>query len=289
MKSNLTFKVEQENTLLPFLLEQMKDKSRNTVKSYLTHGQVAVNDCRSTRHDTPLAVGDTVSLRYGKATHPLRHPMLRIIFEDDSLIVADKRNGLLSVGTDREQRKTAFFILSEHIKRADPENRLFVVHRLDRETSGLIIYAKSMQIQEALQKNWKQVVLDRRYVAVVEGHLPEKAGTIATLLTEDRNRKVWACRNGEGEKAVTDYTVSREGREYSLIELSLETGKKNQIRAHMEWMKAPIAGDKKYGAETNPAGRVCLHAYRICFLHPVTGERLEFSTGIPKLFEELVR
>lgn len=156
-----------------------------------------------------------------------------------------------------------------------------MVHRLDRETSGLMIYAKDKRTQEILQKNWKTMVLDRRYAAVVEGRLPQTKGTIATLLREDRNRKVWASCNGTGEEAATDYTVLREGRNYSLVELSLHTGKKNQIRAHMEWMKTPIAGDKKYGAQTNPAGRVCLHAYKLCFIHPTTGERLDFPQGFP--------
>ena len=214
--------------------------------------------------------------------------MLRIVYEDERLIVADKRNGLLSVGTEKEHRKTAFYILSEYIKRNNPAARLFVVHRLDRETSGLMIYAKDKRTQEILQKNWKTMVLDRRYAAVVEGGLPQTKGTIATLLREDRNRKVWASCNGTGEEAATDYTVLREGRNYSLVELSLHTGKKNQIRAHMEWMKTPIAGDKKYGAQTNPAGRVCLHAYKLCFIHPTTGERLDFSTGIPRIFEDTV-
>ena len=284
----MEYKVERDGTLLPFLLERMEGRSRSSVKSYLTHGQVAVNGCHTTRHDTPLTAGDTVTVTKHRTAGTLHHPMLRIVYEDERLIVADKRNGLLSVGTEKEHRKTAFYILSEYIKRNNPAARLFVVHRLDRETSGLMIYAKDQRTQEILQKNWKTMVLDRRYAAVVEGRLPQTKGTIATLLREDRNRKVWASCNGTGEEAATDYTVLREGRNYSLVELSLHTGKKNQIRAHMEWMKTPIAGDKKYGAQTNPAGRVCLHAYKLCFIQPTTGERLDFSTGIPRIFEDTV-
>lgn len=285
----MEFKVKTDTTLLPFLLENIKDKSRSGVKSLLVHGQVSVNGCSTTRHDTPLTEGDKVTVARKKQVALLRHPLLRIVYEDDYLIVADKKNGLLSVGTDREQRKTAFFILSEHIKKADPASKLFVVHRLDRETSGLLIYAKDQSIQEALQKNWKETVLDRRYAAVIEGRLPSHSGLVSTYLNEDRNLKMWACDKGEGAKAVTGYEVVREGREYSLIELSLQTGKKNQIRAHMEWTKTPIAGDKKYGAKTNPANRVCLHACRLRFRHPVTGETLDFSTGTPRIFEHTVR
>lgn len=284
----MEYKVNTDGTLLPFLLERMPGRSRSAIKACLTHGQVAVNGCHTTRHDTPLKAGDTVTIDKIKTSGTLRHPMLRIVYEDARLIVADKRNGLLSVGTEKEHRRTAFYILSEHIKRSNPAARLFVVHRLDRETSGLIIYAKDQQTQEILQKNWKEMVLDRRYAAVIEGRLPEPNGTVATLLREDRNRKMWACLNAPGEEAVTNYSVLREGRDYSLVELSLRTGKKNQIRAHMEWMKTPIAGDKKYGARTNPAGRVCLHAYKLCFIHPETGRKLEFSTGIPRIFENAV-
>lgn len=285
----MEFKVEKENTLLPFLLENMQDKSRNTVKSFLTHGQVSVNGCSTTRHNAQLMPGDIVTTTKERTGRALVHSMLRIVFEDEHLIVADKRNGLLSIATDKEPRKTAFYILSEHIKRENPLARLFVVHRLDRETSGLIIYAKSQNVQETLQKNWKDMVLDRRYVAVVEGRLPNAEGVIDTLLREDKSRKMWAAHNGDGERAVTSYRVLKVGKEYSLVELSLETGKKNQIRAHLEYINAPIAGDEKYGAQTNPAARVCLHAYRICFIHPATGEKLDFSTGIPRLFESTVR
>ncbi|HIW97291.1 MAG TPA: RluA family pseudouridine synthase [Candidatus Tidjanibacter gallistercoris] len=284
----MEYKVTAPGTLLPFLLEAMAGRSRSAVKSCLTHGRVSVNGCRTTRHDTPLRAGDTVAVSQQKTAGTLRHPMLRVLYEDEYLIVADKRNGLLSVGTDKEQVKTAFRILSDYIKRNDPAARLFVVHRLDRETSGLIIYAKDQTTQEMLQRNWKDAVRDRRYAAVTEGRLPESKGTITTLLREDRSRKMWASLHGTGEKAVTDYSVLRQGKDYALVELSLRTGKKNQIRAHMEWMGTPIAGDRKYGARTNPAGRVCLHAYQLCFVHPRTGGLLDFSTGIPRLFEETV-
>lgn len=285
----MEFNVHEPDTLLAFLQKQMAGRSRSSVKSLLTHGRIAINGSRTTRYDAALQPGDTVSVLHGMSARPLRHPLLRVVWEDDYLIVADKRNGLLSVGTDKERRRTAFYILSEHIKQQHPSARLFVVHRLDRETSGLILYAKSQAVQEQLQRNWKELVYDRRYVAVIEGQLPQPTGVIDTLLREDRNRKMWAARTGEGEQAVTSYTVLRTGKEYSLVELALRTGKKNQIRAHLEWMKTPIAGDKKYSATTNPAGRVCLHAYRLCFVHPVTGERLDFSTGIPKLFEDTVQ
>lgn len=274
--------------LLPFLMESLSDRSRTTVKSYLTHGQVSVNGCTTTQYNTPLMPGDTVSISKEHKSEPLRHPKLRIVYEDASLIVVNKSNGLLSMGTDKEQKKTAFYILSEYVKRQDPRNMIFIIHRLDRETSGLMIFAKSQAVQEKIQRGWKELVTDRRYAAVIEGRLSHDEGSIVSHLKEDRNLKVWAAKEGEGEPAVTHYTLIGSGKEYSLIDLKLETGRKNQIRAHLEWKGAPIAGDKKYGARTNPAGRVCLHAYKLNVVHPVTGESLEFSTRIPALFEQIV-
>ncbi len=284
----MKYEVAENTTLLPFLLSVKSGRSRTSVKSSLAHSQVSVNGCRVTRHDTPLAPGDVVEVSSGKTAPSLRHPLLRIVYEDDSLIVVDKHEGLLSVGTDKEQRKTAFYILSEHIKRSDPAARLFVIHRLDRETSGLMMFAKSTEVQEKMQRNWKSAVVDRRYVAVTEGVPVPAEGTVTTYLREDRNLKMWACRTGEDTPAVTGYRTLRTGGRYSLVELRLSTGRKNQIRAHMEWLKTPIAGDKKYGATTSPAGRVCLHACRLCFIHPVTGEQLDFSTGIPRTFQNVI-
>lgn len=286
--NNIELNVGTEDTLLAFLIKSMPDKSRTTVKSFLTHRQVSVNGCTTTQHDTALFPGDKVFVSREKGRESFRHPMLRIVFEDDHIIVIDKRNGLLSIGTDKEQKKSAFYILSEYVKRQEPRNRIFVLHRLDRETSGLMMFAKSQEVQEKMQRNWTSLVEDRRYVAVTEGCPEKDSGEIVSFLNEDRNRKMWATRNGEGTPAVTKYSVLNKGLRYSLLEMELETGQKNQIRAHLEWIGIPIAGDKKYSATTNPAGRVCLHACRLCIIHPVTGERLDFNTRIPQAFTSLV-
>lgn len=284
----MKFTVKQESELLPFLFGVMADKSRTTVKSFLTHRQVAVNGCVTTQHNTPLSPGDVVDVSREKGKEALRHPMLRIVYEDDHIIVIDKREGLLSIGTDKEQRKSAFYILSDYVKRQDPHNMLFVIHRLDRETSGLMMFARDQKVQETIQRGWRELVRDRRYVAVVEGTPPEAQGSISSYLTEDKNLKMWAAVKGDGPLAVTHYAVMKSGRAYSLVDVKLETGKKNQIRAHFEYVKAPIAGDKKYSATTNPLGRVCLHAYKLHITHPVTSEPLDFSTRIPKAFEDVV-
>ena len=280
---------DKECQLLDFLFEAMPDKSRTTVKSYLTKRRVQVNDLTTTQYNFPLRKGDRVTIGSGRVAPAPKSQQLRIVYEDADIIVIDKRNGLLSIGTDKEQKRTAYYILSDYVKEQHPDNKIFVVHRLDRETSGLMMFAKSEKIQEQMQRGWHKLVLDRRYVAVIEGTLPHAEGVIDAPLTQDRNHKMWVTRPGEGEDATTYYTTLRSGKEYSLVDLRLVTGKKNQIRAHLEWKGTPIAGDKKYHAKTNPAGRVCLHAYKLSITHPITGQELHFDTRIPKLFEECVK
>ncbi len=280
---------DKECQLLDFLFEAMPDKSRTTVKSYLTKRRVQVNNLTTTQYNFPLRKGDIVTIGSGRVAPAPKSQQLRIVYEDSDIIVIDKRNGLLSIGTDKEQKRTAYYILSDYVKEQNPENKIFVVHRLDRETSGLMMFAKSEEIQERMQRGWHKLVLDRRYVAVIEGALPHKEGVIDAPLTQDRNHKMWVTRPGEGEDATTYYTTLRRGESYSLIDLRLVTGKKNQIRAHLEWKGTPIAGDKKYHAKTNPAGRVCLHAYKLSIIHPTTRQELHFDTRIPKLFEECVK
>lgn len=280
---------DKECQLLDFLFEAMPDKSRTTVKSYLTKRRVQVNDLTTTQYNFPLRKGDRVTIGSGRVAPAPKSQQLRIVYEDADIIVIDKRNGLLSIGTDKEQKRTAYYILSDYVKEQHPDNKIFVVHRLDRETSGLMMFAKSEKIQEQMQRGWHKLVLDRRYVAVIEGALPHAEGVIDAPLTQDRNHKMWVTRPGEGEDATTYYTTLRRGKEYSLVDLRLVTGKKNQIRAHLEWKGTPIAGDKKYHAKTNPAGRVCLHAYKLSITHPTTGLELHFDTRIPKLFEECVK
>ena len=281
-KTHTIYTVDEPTTLLAFLISVQPLKSRNKIKSQLTHRQVYVNKSIVSQYDARLAIGDSVMIMSGKSPAAFHHPMIRILYEDSDLIVAEKRNGLLTVGTDKERTKTAYYLMSEHVKQSDPANRIFIVHRLDRDTSGILLFAKSERVQSLMQRNWKENVLSRKYVALAEGELPKHEGTIAASLSENRNFKVYV--DPTGEAAVTHYRMLSYRNGYSLVELSLETGKKNQIRAHLEYIGHPIAGDKKYGAHTNPAGRVCLHACELAFIHPTSGEKMEFSTDIPKSF-----
>ena len=290
-KGDLIFTANSDQKLQDFLAEKFAGKSRTALKSMLAHRRISVNGEITTAYDHPLHAGDRIAINRGKVAAELKHPMLRIVFEDQHIIVIDKRNGLLSMGTDKERDKTAYSILSRHVKMEDPANRIFIVHRLDRETSGLMIFAKSEKVKHRLQEEWQRIVLDRKYIAVVDGVLPNNEAVIDAPLAENRNRKMFVSRTPEEDNAVdavTRYRVLRSRGGRSLVELSLETGRKNQIRAHLEYMGCPVAGDKKYSSRSTDAGRVCLHAYKLALYHPVTGEELFFSTSIPKLFDNLI-
>ena len=278
--------VEQEATLLPFLFELLKEQSKTSVKALLSHGQIWVNQQATTQFDTPLHAGDVVTISYNRRKVVFNNPLLNIIYEDDSVIVVNKREGLLSVSTAKVRERTAFHILSDYLKKSDPRNKLFVLHRLDRDTSGLMMFAKTRAVQENMQSNWNEMITERTYVAVVEGRPEKDSDLITTQLKENAEARVYVVADG-GKDAITRYHLLRTNEKYSLLELNLETGRKNQIRAQMEYIGHPIAGDYKYGAETDPTGRLMLHAQRLYFIHPETGEEMRFDTRIPDSFKSL--
>ena len=284
---NLSFEIKEPAKLLEFLFSAIPDKSRTTVKSYLTHRQVSVNHIVTTQFDAKLKPGDRVEVSAEKGKTEFRHAMLRLVYEDDYLIVIDKKYGLLSIATDKIVGKTAYHILSEYVKQEDPRNRIFVLHRLDRETSGLMMFAKSQEIQQRLQSNWNENVTDRKYYAVVEGAFENPEGTITSYLAENKAFKVYATTPENGKEAILAYKTLKTNGDYSLLEVSLDTGRKNQIRAQLESVKHPITGDKKYGATTNAVDRVALHAGKIAFLHPVTDEEMAFESPLPYKFHAL--
>lgn len=278
--------VEQEATLLPFLFELLKEQSKTSVKALLSHGQIWVNQQATTQFDTPLHAGDVVTISYNRRKVVFNNPLLNIIYEDDFVIVVNKREGLLSVSTAKVRERTAFHILSDYLKKSDPRNKLFVLHRLDRDTSGLMMFAKTRAVQEKMQSNWNEMITERTYVAVVEGRPEKDSDLITTQLKENAEARVYVVADG-GKDAITRYHLLRTNEKYSLLELNLETGRKNQIRAQMEYIGHPIAGDYKYGAETDPTGRLMLHAQRLYFIHPETGEEMRFDTRIPDSFKSL--
>ncbi|MDE6206777.1 MAG: RluA family pseudouridine synthase [Muribaculaceae bacterium] len=275
--------------LLEFLEQCMPHRKRTTVKDYLKHHQVMLNGTVTTQFDAPVIAGATVSVNTTREFQVFTHPRLKLVYEDDDVIVIDKGYGLLSMGTDKIKDGTAYSIVREYIKRKDPRNKLFIVHRLDRDTTGLMMFAKSQQAKETMQHNWNNMVLERKYVAVVEGELEPEAGEIRSYLAENSEHEVYSTKNPEeGQLAVTYYTTLKKRAPYSLVELSLATGRKNQIRVHMKDSGHPIVGDRRYGAQASPIHRLCLHAQTLRFVHPVTRRDMYFTSPLPAGFYRLV-
>ena len=290
-KGKQTFlKVTGDTELMKFLQEQLPDKSRNTIKSLLTHNQVYVDYKVVTQFDHLLEMGQQVVVNWGKVQLVSPKKGLKIVFEDPYIIVIEKQPGLLSVATDKEKERTVFRILSDQARKINPKSWIFVVHRLDREASGLMMVAKSKDVQQVLLGEREQDVPQRIFVAVVQGPVEKDKDTITSWLKENKAYTAYSStKPNDGLKAVTKYKVLKEKNKYSLLEIIQETERKNQIRVHMKDLGNPILGDKKYGSELNPINRLALHARVLAFRHPVTGENLRFETPIPGTFSRLVR
>lgn len=280
-------RTEQTMGLLEFMGSMMKDAKRNDLKKWLKFGHLMVNGTVTSAFDTPVKPGDTVVLNLTRPFIVFKHPRLKLVYEDDDIIVVDKGYGLLSVDTDSAKKvDTAYSILRNYVKEVDPAQKIFIVHRLDRQTSGLMMFAKTIEAKETMQHNWNNMVLDRTYVALVEGIVEKDEGIIKSYLNETSQHEVYSVDEPEpGSKlAVTRYKVLKRGRNYTLVEFSLDTGRKNQIRVHSKLLGHPIAGDRKYGARTNPLNRLALHARTLRFVHPVTRKDMNFESPIPHGF-----
>lgn len=288
-KQNTVFKVDNSMELMKFLMEKMPENSRNSIKSMLTHKRVLVDDEVVSQYNYLLKAGQTVSIGKAKISkHDLKG--VTILYEDKDIIVIEKAKGLLSVATAKEKDNTAYSILKKYLKEKDPKNMIFVVHRLDRDTSGVMIFAKTAKAQDILQTNWNDMVKERTYVAVVEGTMEKDSDTITSYLAENKAYITYSTDNKEeGKKAISTYKVLKKNKRYSMVEVNIETGRKNQIRVHMQELGHSVIGDKKYGATTNPIKRLGLHAHSIVFTHPITKEVFSFTSEIPNEFNSLFR
>lgn len=283
----LTYPVTESQELLPFLRDAMGNRSRNSVKSMLTRGQVSVNDRIQTQHNYMLEKGQVVKILKNKeAVKQEVFIGMSIMYEDDDIIVIDKEAGLLSIATKEEKKQTAFHQLMDYVKSVDPGQRVFVVHRLDKETSGVMVFAKSEKMKRKLQNNWKDMVKERIYVALVEGKVRKEKGYIVSWLKESSTHKMYSSRiKNDGQRAATRYRVIQSNNQFSLLEIELETGRKNQIRVHMQELGHPVIGDKKYGGSHRRAiGRLGLHAKALALYHPRTNKLMFFRSDVPKSF-----
>jgi len=288
-KHNTSFKVDKDNELMKFLMEKMPQNSRNNIKSLLTQRRVMIDDVIVSQYNAPLKEGQKVSITKTKITkHKLEG--VSIVYEDNDILVVEKERGILSVATQNEREKTAYNILKNYLKEKNPKDKIFVVHRLDRDTSGVMIFAKSEKAQDILQTTWNDSVKERTYVALVEGNVKKDSDTIISYLAENKAMITYSTANEEeGKKAVSHYKVLKRNKNYSLLEVNIETGRKNQIRVHMQDLGHSVVGDKKYGSTKNPIKRLGLHAHTIVFKHPITKEVLSFTSKIPEAFLSLFK
>lgn len=276
--------VRDKCTLLPFLVENLKGRSRSTVKSYLAHRQVAINGRVTTAFDAFLHAGDVVAVRnVGEEAANPNH-LARIVYEDDDILVVDKKYGAAAAQNARRKgEQTVEEVMAEHVHRQKKNGQAWLVNNLDRDVSGLLLLAKS---EEALAR-LRNDQLQTKYVAIIEGEPANQQGRLTHWLTNDsKTKKVLASDSDNGgQMATTNYKILKSNERFALVELTANNEKRHQLRTQLAAMGTPIAGDKKYGARSNPIGRLCLHAQTLLFYHPSSGRPTTFDTGVPACFQ----
>ena len=281
------YEVDKDSPLLEYLLATLPG-SRSKIKGTLQGRGIKVNGKMVTQFDYPLRKGDKISVSQSKKNDTFKSRYVSIVYEDQYIIVIEKKPGILSMAAGHSSLNVKT-VLDEYFKKTRQSCRAHVVHRLDRDTSGLMIYAKDMDTEQILEHEWHDIVFDRRYVALCSGEYEEQTGTIANWLKDNKAYVTYSSPVDNGGKyAVTHYWVLDSSVEHSLVEFKLETGRKNQIRVHSADMGHPVCGDVKYGNGDDPLHRLCLHAYVLCFYHPVTHRPMEFSTPVPSQFKAVV-
>lgn len=283
---NMVITVKENAPLLEYLINNVSE-SRSKLKATLQGRGIAVNGRMVTQFDYQLKAGDKIIISRHKKQNQFKSHYVKIVYEDRWLVVVEKNIGILSMAAGHSSLNVKS-VLDDYFLKSRQKCRAHVVHRLDRDTSGLMVYAKDIETEQILEHNWHQIVYDRRYVAVVSGEMEQNNGTIANWLKDNKAYITYSSPTDNGGKyAVTHFQVLNRTTEHSLVEYKLETGRKNQIRVHSADMGHPVCGDMKYGNGDDPLHRLCLHAYMLCFTHPVTGEPMEFSTPIPTAFRSL--
>lgn len=269
--------IAKKSLLLDFLIENTKDYSKKDIKIFLKYGSIFVNGKVVTKYNYQLKDNDIITInKYNK------DKLIDIIYEDNNLIVVNKHFGILTVDNETNRCETLYNIVSSYVKKKNKKNKIFIVHRLDKDTSGIVVFAKNENIKRLLQDNWNDIVLTRKYMAIVEGNINDY-GKIETYLEENKNHYVYV--SNKGKLAITEYKKIKSNKKYSWVDINLKTGRKNQIRVHFSHIGYPIVGDKKYGNKNEDFNRLCLHAYELSFINPINNKKMVFTSPLPKEFK----
>ena len=277
--------VKKESELLEYLYNNL-DMPKKRIKQYLVHGAIYINNNRVKQYNYKVVPGMVIAIdteSKNKKTLPFE-----VLFEDDHIIVVNKPSGLLTIATAKEKERTLYHIVREYLVSKDKYARVFIVHRLDKDTSGIVVLAKDEKTKNQLQENWNEYVSLREYVAVVHGYLKNKEDRVIQNLMETKTNLVYVSKNSDGKEAITNYKVIKEKNDYSLVSVTLETGRKNQIRVLFQSLKHPIVGDKKYGNNGDKENRLYLHANRLRLYHPVLKKDILFETANPHEFKKIM-
>lgn len=288
------YRVEENTELLAFLFETLKDHSRSDVKKLLIHRHISLRGKAETRYNTPLLKGDIVEINFTRSYFQFKNPDLKILYEDGWIIVVEKASGLLSVPNPSaaSQKRNAWKFVKDYVQRKEPDTGVFVCHRLDQYTSGILLFTKVEGIARQMREHWNEYVKERKYYCVTEV-IPEKPkDELRSMLKEDNRFHMYSTDDENDDSAhlaVTRYRTVKTAGRFALLDVDILTGKKNQIRVQLAENGYPIAGDKKYGAETDPAGRLMLHNYKFSFSHPITGKAMSFTVPVPSCFNNLFK
>lgn len=278
------FEIKEPMILIDYLINIL-NKPRKKAKSLLTNKAIYINGKNITKYNYPLFPGNILEIK----EYSNNKSDLDIIYEDKYIIVVNKKSGLLTISTENENEKTLYHQVSDYVKCKNKNARIFVIHRLDRDTSGVVMFAKDEKTKRLYQDNWDKLVSNRKYVAVLSGKPRNKQGRIIEYLVEKENMKVYAVSKNKGKIAITNYKIIKSNNKYTLVDIDLETGRKNQIRVAMQNMNTPIVGDKKYGSLEDPIKRLGLHAYKIVLTNPLNNKKMEFTSPYPDSFNKIVK
>ena len=286
------YKITKNIRLMEYLLLTFKNKSRNNIKSLLKNRLVLVNGAPVSQFDFELIEGDIIQIAPSRVKETKQKASkLDIIYEDDEFIVINKPSGLLSIASDKEKTITAYRLIQDYVSQNDKHKRIYIVHRIDKETSGVLMFVKNEKLKHLFQDgdNWNSLIKKREYYAVVEGKMEKKDSRIVSYLLESSSNMVYVASSKEGKKAITNYHVEKENDKYSLLNIDIETGRKNQIRVQLASIHHPVVGDDKYLGYQDPFARLGLHAYKLEFIHPINHKTYTFVAKIPKEFLDIFK